>query len=146
MGTQRMIVWLWVCVLLMAVQPHSVLAAKIVSATMCEKVTQPGMQAEGVKDRFGSNTPEIHILISLQEIKAASRLKSSWICVDGIEIPNYEIDTAEAEFQKDGEGTAHFSLSRPQKGWPLGQYKVDLYLDGNRVLSVPFSIVASPSP
>ena len=141
-----MIVCLWVCVLLMDVQPHSVLVAKIVSATICEKVTQPGMQAEGVKDRFGSDTPEIHIVVSLQEIKAASRLRSSWICVDGIEIPNYEIDTAEAESQKDGEGTAHFSLSTPQKGWPLGNYKVDLHLDGSQVFSVPFTISASPGP
>lgn len=36
-------------------------------------------------------------------------------------------------------GTIYFQLSN-DSGWPVGEYKVDLYLDGNFVGSVPFSV------
>jgi hypothetical protein len=101
-----------------------------------EKVTQPGTQAEGAKDRFGSDTPEIYILVSLQEIKTASQLKSSWICLDGIQIPSYEIDTTEAEFQKETGQVPLFSLFPDPK-------KAGLW-DITRSISIWMAVSCSP--
>lgn len=36
-------------------------------------------------------------------------------------------------------GTIYFQLSN-DSGWPAGEYKVDVYLDGSLVGSVPFSV------
>lgn len=36
-------------------------------------------------------------------------------------------------------GTIYFQLSN-DSGWPVGDYKVDVYLDGSLVGSVPFSV------
>ena len=142
MHPYRMKLCLAFCLFAIVSQLSYGFAARITSITTCEKVTEPDMKAIGVTNRFGPDTPEIHLLASLEQIKSGSKLKCNWIAVDAIATPNYQIDTTEVVFQKDGEGTAHFSVSRPTKGWPPGNYKIDLYLDGDLLTSAPFSIVA----
>jgi hypothetical protein len=120
-----------------------VFAAKVTSIVTCEQVSQPDMKAVGVKSSFAADAPEVHVLVNLDGIKAGSTIKCIWISVDAISTPNYEINSAELKFEKSGLGNAHFSLSKPTKGWPAGNYKVDVLLDGAPLTSVGFSIMAA---
>jgi len=38
------------------------------------------------------------------------------------------------------EDEASFSLSKPTNGWPVGDYRVDLLIDGTKAKSVAFKV------
>lgn len=136
--------WLLGLIVLLLCQPSLAIGARIVSVTMSEGVTEGG-QALGVKSRFSSDTPKIHLLVRYDQHKAGSKLKCVWISVDAIETRNYEIDSVEVALPRAKSGDAHFSLSRPTNGWPPGAYRCDLFFDGVLSMSVPFQIVAPAS-
>jgi Clostripain family/Domain of unknown function (DUF4864) len=127
--------------------PAPPLAASIVSVTTCEGVTEPGMKALGVRSEFSALSPEIHALVQLKNVKAGSKLKGSWIAVDAIDEPNYVIKSYTIDLnKKQGDVTAHFTISKPTNGWPPGKYKLDLYLDGTMAGSAPFTISKTAKP
>jgi hypothetical protein len=72
-----------------------------------------------------------------------TKITSVWICEDshGIAPPNFKIDSVDVTV-----GTitnvANFSLSKPNKGWPLGTYRVDLLIDGKASGTAHFVIEA----
>jgi hypothetical protein len=123
---------------LAAVQPA--LAARVVSISLCESISQPGSVPVNVKDKFSIDTKAIHAVIYLADAEAGAILKGAWISVDAIETPDYEIDAAEATVSVDGEASAHFSLSKPTNGWPVGNYRFDFYINGKHIAFAPFSI------
>ena len=127
-------------VLLISVQP--LFGTRVVSISLCESISQPGTIPINVKDKFSADAKAIHAVINLADAEAGSVMKGTWVSVDAIETPNYEIDAAEAKVAADGEAAAHFSLSVPDNGWPIGNYRFDLSIDGKRVASSPFSIGA----
>ncbi|NLI80399.1 MAG: hypothetical protein GX443_01765 [Deltaproteobacteria bacterium] len=131
-----------VCFFVLPLSPSFVFGAQIVSITMCEEYTEDG-QVSGVKTRFAADTPEIHLLVQYERHKPGTKLKCAWISVDAVETPNYEIDSIEVLLPEAKSSTAHFSLSKPTKGWPPGAYRCDLYFDGALSMSVPFQILAS---
>jgi uncharacterized RDD family membrane protein YckC len=89
---------------------------------------------------FKPNTAKIHVRAALSDISPGTRLKSEWIAVKTEVAPaNHKIDSHE---MKAGPGakTAHFSFSKPTAGWPEGDYRVDLFVDGKPAGSVPFRV------
>jgi hypothetical protein len=127
-------------IVLAIVQP--LFGARVVSISLCESISQPGTIPINVKDKFSADAKAIHAVINLADAEAGAVLKGAWVSVDAIETPNYEIDAVEAKVAADGEAAAHFSLSVPDNGWPIGNYRFDFYIDGKRVASSPFSIGA----
>jgi len=121
-------------------------AASIVSITTCEGVTEPGMKAQGVRKEFDPRSPEIHALVQLKDVKAGSKLKGNWIAVDAIDEPNYVIKSYTLDLTNPGDVTAHFTLSRPTNGWPVGKYKLDLYIDEKIAGSAPFTVAKTAQP
>jgi len=111
---------------------------------MCEEFSEGG-QASGVKTRFAPDTPKIHLLVQYERLRAGSKLKCVWVAVDAINTPNYEIDAVDFPLPEAKSGTAHFTMSKPTKGWPPGAYKCDLYIDQTLSMSVPFQITSSPA-
>ena len=107
---------------------------------------EPGMKALGVRKDFGPLSPEIHALVQLKNVKAGRELKASWVAVDAIDEPNYVIKSYPLELKDQGEVTAHFMISRPANGWPIGKYKLDLYLDGQIAGSAPFTVSKTGQP
>lgn len=65
----------------------------------------------------------------LEKVASSSTLKAVWICEksEGIE-PNYKISEASMKVGMIN-NSGDFSLSKPTKGWPVGSYRVDLYID-----------------
>ena len=135
---RRPVCWVFFLLLLVAA---SLEAARVVSVTLCEDVVTPDMVPVNIRKRFTADAPAIHALAVLEEVRPGARIRGAWISVDAISTPNYEIDAAEVVAQA-SEVTAHFSLSRPNKGWPAGNYKLNLSLDGKLVSVTMFSIAA----
>ncbi len=115
-------------------------AVRIASITFCEQVSSDGTVPINVMNRFGDDTPSIHAVIAIEKAKKGSTVKGAWISVDAIETPDYEIDAA-AAVSPGGDAVVHFALSRPDNGWPQGNYKLDVYIDGTFAVSAPFSVV-----
>ncbi len=121
-------------------------AARLVSFKTCERVAEPGMTAIGVRNEFNTLSPELHALVQMKDVKQGSELKGSWIAVDAIREPNYVIDSSVFKFTANGDATVHLKLSKPTKGWPPGNYRLDIYLDDVFLASAPFSIKTVAAP
>jgi hypothetical protein len=65
-------------------------------------------------------------------------VKGTWTLVsaDGYS-DNSEIDSAEVT---GSDNTYYFSLSRSTDAWPVGKYKIDLYINGNLVQTIDFEV------
>ena len=65
-------------------------------------------------------------------------VKGTWTAVsaEGVD-PNFVIDSAEIT---GGSNTYVFNLDRSTDSWPVGKYKIDLYIDGKMVQTVEFEV------
>jgi hypothetical protein len=115
-------------------------AAELGSITTCKGIAGPEMNPVGPTDKFSPDTPAIHAVAQIKGGKAGMKVTGAWISVDAISTPNYEIKAADVVLEKDGTGNVHFELSMPTKGWPPGNYKVEIRVDGKTVGSAPFSV------
>src|SRR5256714_8585140 len=69
-------------------------------------------------------------------------LRGVWIATDtaGVAPPNYQIAEKSYPLKQTTMAGGVFSLSKPNAGWPPGQYRVELYLDDRLAQSLKFSI------
>ena len=116
-------------------------AARIISISLSEQVDNSGTIPINIRQQFSTDIPVIHALIELTELSPGTIIKGAWISVDAIDVPNYEINAAEVTVNQ-SEATVHFSVSRPNNGWPVGNYKLDVYLNGRLSTMANFSIGA----
>lgn len=106
---------------------------------MCRSVDED-MQPVDAISVFNINTPEIFGSFKLSNAPSDTEIKAEWIYIRGEaeDLSNYLID----EWSTTTDGTQYISVSmtRPYDGWPRGEYKVVLYIDGKEKLSVPFTV------
>ena len=92
------------------------------------------------KQVFGPTTAKIYLKAKLTDVPSGAKLKGAWIAEKTkVAPPNYQIDATELKV-----GTlmnrVDFSLSKPNAGWPVGDYRVDLSINDKVVQSVKFKI------
>jgi hypothetical protein len=90
---------------------------------------------------FTPDTPKIFLNAALKDVPSGSKLSSVWVAEDtgGVAPANYKIDSVSMD-SGSLMNVATFSLSKPTAGWPVGKYRVDLFIDGNAAGSVRFKI------
>jgi len=114
--------------------------AKLGEATMCIKVDEKTKKPAEKTDIFTPDTPEIFCSVKLSRAPSDTSIKSEWIYVKGEaeNLSDYKID----EFTMTTEGTKYvsFSLTRPDTGFPKGEYILKLHLNDEIKLSVPFKV------
>ena len=94
-------------------------------------------------DSFSPTTAKIFLRAHMVDVASGSKLVTNWIAVDtnGAAPANYKIDSA--EFTAGAlTNTLDANLSKPNNGWPLGKYRVDLTVDGKAAGSANFTIEA----
>ena len=86
---------------------------------------------------FSQDTPAFYALVDLKNAPDDTVLRAVWIAesVEGAE-PGFVIDESELVI---GSTIAHFSLENDNL-WPLGQYKVDLYLNDDLAETLTFEV------
>jgi hypothetical protein len=92
-------------------------------------------------DSFATTATKIYLHAEMSDIEKGSKMTGTWIAVDthGAAPPNYKIDSA--DLVADGAiNTVNYSLSKPNKGWPVGKYRVELSVDGKTVNTATFTI------
>ena len=89
---------------------------------------------------LAANTPKVFVNFHFDNVKSGSKIKGAWVADKAQGAPdNTKIDEATLDIGPIvNSGT--FSMSKPTKGWPVGQYHVDLSVDGKILESPKFSI------
>ena len=96
-------------------------------------------QAVGVTRSFHPTDNPLHCVIHLSAISAVTRLRVVWVAVNAGGVHNYRIAEKTFTLQRAVDSTVNATLSLPRK-WPVGTYKVVLYLNGGLVRTIGFSI------
>ena len=91
---------------------------------------------------FTPDTPKIVLHAKILDMPAGTKLTAAWIAVKTDVAPaNYEIISADVETKLTAASDdAEFFLTKPDAGWPMGDYKVDLSINGQVATSVSFKI------
>jgi len=87
---------------------------------------------------YAVDAPAFYCYFDLNNAADSTVVKGTWTLVfaEGYE-SNSEIDSAEIT---GGSNTYYFSLDRSGDSWPVGKYKIDLYIDGKMVQTVEFEV------
>ena len=93
---------------------------------------------------FASDTPKLYAFFRSKGTEKGDKLRGVWIAENvGDAAPaNTKIDEATVTAEEENFHGA-FSLSKPDKGWPVGSYKVEIYDEDELVTTVKFTITAA---
>ena len=118
----------------------NIYAAQIVSVTFSKKISKSFEPLE-ITDVFYPDSPIIHCIVGIKNAKRGTIVKGEWVSVDAISTPNYVIDSAKVKLPGES-ANIHFSITKPNKGWPVGNYKLKIYINNTYVTYAPFKITA----
>ncbi len=98
------------------------------------------VQDGAAKGTFAPQTAKIFLRTKLVDVPSGSRVKSDWIAEKTqVAPPNYKIDSVEMKVGPMG-NSANFNFSKPTAGWPLGDYRIDLFIDDKPAGQVKFKV------
>ena len=90
---------------------------------------------------FAPDTAALFLQVDLTGVASGSTLTCIWIAEDthGAAPANFKI--AATDFKVGSiDNEADCSLSKPNAGWPVGTYRVDLAVDGQTIKNAKFSV------
>lgn len=87
---------------------------------------------------YSPEAPAFYCYFDLNNAPDDTVVKGVWTLVsaDGYD-PNQEIDSADVTGSDD---TYYFSLGGSTDPWPVGEYKIDLYLNGELIQTINFTV------
>jgi hypothetical protein len=96
----------------------------------------------GEATKFAPETADIFCILDFEGSDAIKAIKGVLIAVDvGDKAPpNFKVLEKVIPFDGHNSGTAKFDFSKPNAGWPVGKYKVDIYLNDKLAQSAPFTV------
>lgn len=87
---------------------------------------------------FSTTTPSLKYHLPRAKYKGTT-FKATWIAENAEEVsPNFEIDAAEVT--PGAQPAIFFNLSKPNRDWPRGQYRLEIRADGVLVKTEKFFI------
>ncbi len=120
--------------------PTSSGKASLSNATMCKSVDLETGEPIEPSDTFSTTTPLIFCAVKVSNVTPDTKISAEWLYLR--QGANDETGLLIADWNTTTEGTHYIPLSimSPENGWPTGDYKIVLYLDGNEKTSVPFKV------
>jgi len=87
---------------------------------------------------YSPSDKTFYCFFDLNNAPDSTVVKGAWTAVSaqGVDA-NYAIDSAEIT---GSDNTYYFKLDRSTDAWPVGKYKIDLYIDGKLVQTVEFEV------
>jgi hypothetical protein len=88
-----------------------------------------------------SPTDVFYAVADLANAPQSTKVEAKWTAVNAADTePNLEFQTQNLDITEESfSGTIYFQLSNDE-GWPTGQYKVDLYLNGTLAQTAELSV------
>ena len=133
---------------------HAILAASAALAVLClapgqawaadpsfgDVIVSSTKGARDSEDSFETSTPAIFVGVGLNDVPVGTKLTAVWIAVKARDIRPYFVFNT-TDFVVDRKvGKITFDVSRPPKGWPTGEFRVDLLINGKKQADAGFSI------
>ena len=92
------------------------------------------------KSTFAKDTMRIYAYFNLEGVSMGTKINGAWICEKSdVAEPNFKIDEMSLPVVPPM-NSGSFSISRPNAGWPVGEYRVDMSMDGVVKDSVKFTV------
>ena len=92
------------------------------------------------KEVFATDTPKIYLHVQFKDVAPDSKLTATCIAEKTDAAPlNYKINSADFTAKR-GMGEATFALNKPSAGWPVGEYRVELSINGKVATSDHFTV------
>jgi hypothetical protein len=116
-------------------------AAPLQAAPHFDEIVVSDAKDGDAVDSFTPNTPKIFVHAHMVDIATGSKMTGTWIAVDtnGVAPANYKIDSSDLNAGM-LVNTVEFSLSKPNNGWPVGKYRVDMSVDGKTAGTASFTV------
>lgn len=93
---------------------------------------------------FGDDIPKINFCAELVDALPSTEIKAEWIYVGG-EHPDLQGSILYENSLTESESVPFsFSQDRPSSGWPVGDYEVRIYLNGQLDESISFRVIEAP--
>jgi len=97
-------------------------------------------------DTFSTAAPQLNAFFQTTGTHKGDKLRGIWIASDVGNAAPKDTNIAEATLDADTDNFhGAFTLTKPNKGWPPGQYRVEIYLNGTLVTTEKFTVDASKS-
>ncbi len=109
--------------------------AGITNVQTATQIDQATSKPIGVTNTFATSAPVIYATASVKNSPMDTVIKSEWWYPDS----NILIDQAEIKTTMPNQNF-YFSLSRPNNGFPPGNYEVKLFIDGKEDKIVKFTV------
>ncbi len=95
-------------------------------------------------DAFTPQTPVIEVNAGITGLKTDAVITCALIAVevttkDGTKIRDQEVVSTDMKAPGE-ESTVHFSFKAPTAGWPVGDYKVEISVEGKVIETVPVTV------
>jgi hypothetical protein len=95
---------------------------------------KPGAETES----FSPSEHTVHVMVELDHAAEGTLVKFDWIAVDAGDMDDQSLKTLDY-VTKDRENIVHANLTLP-RDWTAGDYKVDVYINGQLARSVAYKI------
>jgi len=91
--------------------------------------------------KFNLDAPKLYARWQASDLAKGTKLRAVWIAEDVGDVapPNYKVDEASVVAPKPP-SSGVFTLSRPNAGWPIGSYRVEIYADDTLIETLKFTI------
>ncbi len=122
--------------------PADLFGARLLSLVTCEQFNTTETVPQKVTDRFSPDLQVIHAVALFSHIEAGTVLTGKWVAVDAVAAPNYTFNSADVTVDTDGDANVHFSISKPTKGWPTGNFRFELFIEDYLIATAGFHIGA----
>lgn len=91
-------------------------------------------------ESFSRDTRKIYLTVHVEDMPNDAKLKATWLLEKAAGFaPNSPIAASEVTTRPQMK-TAKYSLDKPSTGWPPGDYKVELAIDGKVQSTVRFKV------
>ncbi|HKR59107.1 MAG TPA: hypothetical protein VJS64_05190 [Pyrinomonadaceae bacterium] len=87
---------------------------------------------------FNAADRTIHCVVKLKDAQAGTKMKFSWFVIEATGSQNERIRDIDYTTRA-LENVVHAHLTAP-RDWPVGKYKVEVYVNGNLEQTVPFTV------
>ncbi len=92
------------------------------------------------RQTFDPKTKKIYLSAWLTDVAPGAKLKSVWFAEKNNVTPdNFKLDSVEI-IVRGKMNRVTYSLSKPKKGWPVGTYRLELFIDDKLTDTVRFSV------
>ena len=136
---KKMLLGAMVCA---AVSPALLAVAARITSTQMGTGKTDDYQIVNPSTEFVPGTAVIYCVWRAEGLNLGAKMRGVWIAEDVGKVapPNYKIDEAAARTLKANEG--YFSLSKPNNGFPVGKYRLEIYMGASLLKTVPFTVKA----